>query len=94
MVDNIDYTDKEVVKKLPLTLDNVIKVCEVVLEKIKEQKIENETLLLAIGNTGCGKSTMISSLVFGPNRHELRDKLFDAVDGKKKKPKIKIIDQK
>ena len=36
MVDNIDYTDKEVVKKLPLTLENVIKVCEVVLEKIKE----------------------------------------------------------
>ena len=29
---------------------------------------------MAIGNTGCGKSTMISSLVFGPEMHELTNK--------------------
>ena len=50
------------------TLDNIVDILEAVLIKIKdfETKIQNDTLVVAIGNTGTGKSTMLTSLVYGP----------------------------
>lgn len=35
--------------------------------------IKGHEIILAIGNTGCGKSTMLTSLVFGPGALEERE---------------------
>lgn len=54
------------------TLSNIVDILEAVLVKIKqfETLIQNDTLVVAIGNTGTGKSTLLSSLVFGPESLE------------------------
>jgi hypothetical protein len=51
-------------------------------------------LVLAIGNTGCGKSTMLSSIVYGPG-HLSEVKKDIEIETKKGKKKIKktVIDQ-
>ena len=72
MVDVIDYTDKEQIKQLPVTLSNLVKVCKLAFDQIEKTGIQGKGLILALGNTGCGKSTMISSLVFGAKRHEVK----------------------
>ena len=66
----IDYTKKEDVKTLVPTLDNIVKVSQSVFPLI--EKARGKNLVLACGNTGCGKSTMITSLVFGPEMLEER----------------------
>lgn len=36
-------------------------------------KLQNGDLIITIGNTGCGKSTMLSSLIYGTDAlHEVR----------------------
>ena len=72
MVDTIapDLTDKSYVRNLQLSLDNIVNVSEAAFQKISH--LRDKELLLAFGNTGCGKSTMISSLVFGPDKLEVR----------------------
>ena len=65
----IDLTNKEYVKNLSLSLENIVKVSEEAFKKISHLK--NFDLLLALGNTGCGKSTMITSLVFGHENLEI-----------------------
>ena len=66
----VDLTDKAVVRNLQLSLENIVNVSESAFKKIDHLK--EKELLLAFGNTGCGKSTMISSLVFGPDKLELK----------------------
>jgi ABC-type dipeptide/oligopeptide/nickel transport system ATPase component len=89
----IDYTDKQVVRNLQLSLENIVNVSEAAFAKISHLK--EKELLLAFGNTGCGKSTMISSLVFGPDKLEMKavpEKKM--VRGVEKTYYNKIIDQK
>jgi len=57
--------DKECVKKLKCDLKNIYKVLNVAFEDLGEAKDAN--LVVAIGNTGCGKSTMLTSILFGPD---------------------------
>ena len=89
----VDYTDKQVVRNLQLSLENIVNVSEAAFAKISHLK--EKELLLAFGNTGCGKSTMISSLVFGPDKLEMKavpEKKM--VRGVEKTYYNKIIDQR
>lgn len=57
----------------------------------KELKIINKgNIVLVVGYTGCGKSTMLSSLIYGPDSLELVKK---EIEGKKKKM-LTVIDHK
>lgn len=46
-------------------LSSLVKCLEKAFSDIKLEKYTNKNLVIAIGNTGCGKSTMLSSLLFG-----------------------------
>lgn len=60
-----DLVDKEQVKKLRCNLKNIHKVLEVAFKRLDPAKGAN--LVVAVGNTGCGKSTMLTSILFGPD---------------------------
>lgn len=70
------------------SLQSVIDVCRIALKEIDQSNIADKQLLIAVGNTGCGKSTMISSLVFGPEMLELKMK---GSNGRRGGPRV--IDQ-
>ena len=56
---------KEDVKALPLDLFTIVSVLKTAFEHLKQ--IDNKELIIALGNTGCGKSTMLTSIIFGPD---------------------------
>lgn len=60
---NMDYLIKENVEKLPETLKSIYDVLVVAFEQLGVAKDAN--LVVAIGNTGSGKSTMLSSIIYG-----------------------------
>lgn len=62
---------------MAVSLDNLVNILDVAYNTLNE--VNNANLILAIGGTGCGKSTMLTSLMFGP----------DALEQKKTK---KVID--
>ena len=69
-VDAVDMTDadlidKEKVKKLGCNLKNIYRVLQVAFKRLDPAKGAN--LVVAVGNTGCGKSTMLTSILFGPD---------------------------
>ena len=58
----------------------------------KELKILSKgNIVLVVGYTGCGKSTMLSSLIYGPKSLELTKV---EVVGNKKNKKMEVIDHK
>ena len=88
---SIDYTDKQRISLMEPSLENLIAVCEAVFKNLDQ--IRDCELIMAIGNTGCGKSTMISSLVFGPEMHELTSKKEKKeINGVQKSFYKKVID--
>ena len=46
------------------TLENIVLILEEAFKYLS--KIEGKNIILAVGNTGCGKSTMLTSLMYGP----------------------------
>ena len=57
-------------------------------------KVNQSNLILAVGNTGCGKSTMMTSLMFGVDaleetkiEYEIEIPMANAPNRKKKKKK-------
>ena len=65
-----DILNKEVIKDMAVTLDNLVLILEEAYKKLTD--INHANLILAIGSTGCGKSTMLSSLMFGPDALEMK----------------------
>jgi len=59
---------KDDIEKEP-NLYTVANVLQVAFQSL--QAIDGEDLLITLGNTGCGKSTMLSSLLFGPESLEV-----------------------
>lgn len=56
---------KDSVKKMPKSL---VAMAIALHQAFKKFEIANDAdIVLAVGNTGCGKSTMLSSLIDGPN---------------------------
>ena len=57
--------------KMPKDLNTFIAVCEKVFPLLEE--VKGCDLVLALGNTGCGKSTMFNGLLYGPESLEIKD---------------------
>ena len=55
--------DKEKITQLDYTLKNLMFVLTHGFEQFEDA--EGEDLVVAVGNTGCGKSTMLVSLAYG-----------------------------
>ena len=67
---DINILDKEYIKShLPCTITNLMDIVSKALQSMgdvmKQLEKEDISLILAVGNTGCGKSTMLSSLIDG-----------------------------
>lgn len=58
--------DKDQIKSWNFNLSNVVVVLKEVFKRLDVKELNDKDLVLAIGNTGSGKSTIFSSLVFGP----------------------------
>ena len=55
--------DKKHIVGLRLTIDNIAEVLKAAFTKYHEAK--DKDIIVAVGNTGCGKSTMLTSLIYG-----------------------------
>lgn len=79
-------------RALQPSLENIVNVTEAAFKKISHLK--NHEQLLVLGNTGCGKSTMITSLVFGTDKLQIvKIPEVKMVRGKEKKFYKNNIDQ-
>ena len=97
MVDMNEKLNKEVVEKMPVKLKSIYEVLIVAFEQLGVAK--DADLVVAIGNTGSGKSTMLSSIIYGPDAlhiTEIEQTYTKKVRGKETiaKRKKKVIDQK
>ena len=57
--------------------------------------LENKDIIVGLGNTGCGKSTMLTSLVYGTEA--LVNKEMEIISGqgaRKRAKKMKVIQHK
>lgn len=52
------------------SLKNVVSVCKDVFKSSQVEKANDKEIIVALGNPGCGKSTMFTSLVYGPQSLE------------------------
>ena len=48
------------------TLKDVVAACKDVFTASDVEKANDKEIVVALGNPGCGKSTMFTSLAFGP----------------------------
>ena len=55
---------REDLEKMQFTMKNLIEVTKIALDQLNEI-IDGSDVILTYGFTGCGKSTMINSLIFG-----------------------------
>lgn len=65
-----DLLDKEKIKDMNVSLDNLVMILEEAYKMLNE--VNHANLILAIGSTGCGKSTMLNSLMFGADSLEMK----------------------
>lgn len=81
--------NKESIAKMECTLTNLVSILRWAFEQVKV--VANQDVVVALGNTGCGKSTMFTSLIYGSSALELKQ-LEEAVKEKQKNgpPKEKI----
>lgn len=66
-----DLLIRDKIKNMPVTLDNLVLILEEAYKTLAP--ISQANLILAIGSTGCGKSTMLTSLMFGPDALEMKE---------------------
>ena len=70
--------------ELPCNLHNIARCLQVIFRQPK--LIDSKNVILALGNTGCGKSTMLNSMINGP------ESLYIYRDKVKKKQIITVKD--
>ena len=63
-------SNKAHIEKMAINLNNLVSVLGDAFNLVNKCKFGN--IVLAIGATGCGKSTMLTSLVFGAESLEKR----------------------
>ena len=85
---------KEEIKKMECNFENLIPLLDLIFETFN--MVEGADLLLSVGNTGCGKSTMINSFMYGPQSLEEKQLEFQVRGhrGKMKKLQRTVIEQK
>ena len=78
----------EDVKSLPFQLHEI--VCILNAAQYNLENVVDGDLVIVLGNTGCGKSTMLNSILLGPDSLELKEvKVEVEANGRKKKKKVK-----
>ena len=55
---------------MPFTLQNICRIAAQALKMIQE--FEKKDVLISLGDTGCGKTTLLNALLFGPESLEVR----------------------
>ena len=66
---NVRGITREEVGKMPVNLDNLI---QSYLSMTLNTSYKDRDLVVAVGKTGCGKSTILQALIHGPNSLELK----------------------
>jgi len=86
----------EDVKAMSVNLENLQYCLERAFNYIDKYKIHNKNTVLCLGNTGCGKSTMITALIYGKQVLEQKRKEREITrrDGTTKISYDLIIDHK
>ena len=79
-----DNINKQIIMELPCNLHNIARCLQVIFQQLKT--IDSKNVILALGNTGCGKSTMLNSLINGS------DSLRTFRDKQKKRMVIQVKD--
>lgn len=80
------FTKKDVLK-MDKNLDSLTKILEEAFKTFDESKLDN--VVMAIGNTGCGKSTLMGSMILGPDKLERRKiEKKNVIDYKDNVPKV------
>ena len=85
---------REVVTKRPCTLNNMVLTLRPAFELL--EGIKGKNVILCFGTTGCGKSTMLNSLIYGSSKLE-KKKITETVtkpDGTQKQQKRGVIEMK
>ena len=77
-MDNIttESYGKESIAKMECTLANLVSILRWAFEQVR--CVQNQDVVVALGNTGCGKSTMFTSLICGSQvleRKQLEEKV-------------------
>lgn len=67
--DGGDPFDRPTVQKKQPTLTNLVYTLRPAFELLSE--IQDKNVILCFGTTGCGKSTMLNSLVFGSDQMQI-----------------------
>ena len=78
----------------PCNLHNIKRALELAFLELDFDQIKDQDVVLAVGNTGSGKSTMLTALIFGPNELHLTKikKEIRLADGRKKVKLIPVIE--
>lgn len=84
--------NKEVVSKMKCDLKNLYDVLSVAFDTLGPAK--DQDLIVAIGNTGCGKSTMLSSLIYGTDALEYKQISEEVTIMKKDMKTKKMVEHK
>lgn len=99
----IEFTgkvEKDEVSKLPGNLSNLVNVLNKAYQLV-QTGAKGGDLLVCLGNTGCGKSTMLTSLIFGTDAldvksikkeigHGGRKRIFTFIVSKEEREEFKI----
>ena len=76
---------REEIREMPFSLETIIHALSVAFENIPSMY---ETIVLAIGGTGAGKSTLITAYIDGPKSlHETKIEMVTNVGPQKKERK-------
>lgn len=75
-LDAVDLTpeqlvDKEFASRLKTDLNNITSVLGEAYKTLGQ--VEKKNIVVAVGNTACGKSTMLTSLVYGSDKLESKE---------------------
>ena len=76
---------------MPFSLYPIVSILKAALVDL--EKIANKDVIIVLGNTGCGKSTMLNSLLLGPDSIEEQTIKEQIGTTKKFKPR-KVLAQK
>jgi len=63
--------DKEYASRLKTDLNNITAVLGEAYKTLGQ--VEKKNIVVAVGNTACGKSTMLTSLIYGPDKLESKE---------------------
>ena len=80
-------TDKEIVKKIKTDIPNLACILKQAFKKLSQAK--DKEIIVAIGNSAAGKSTMLTSMIYGPESLQLK-----TIVENKKLPDGRIIERK